>query len=370
MRAGDDLVVDPGVGALHTVAQGHRGLPPVLALDQCVIAVAPSNSLGGGEVVVSLELDACDVLDDVDQLVDRDQLARTEVDRIGKVTLVEHLDALDAIVHVHERAGLLAVAPDLDSSAARELGLDHLAAHRGRRLLPPTVVGPEGSVDVVEARHAGLDPEVLEIVAAHPLAEQLLPAVAVLGHGRVGIGFDERCHVRVGLLRRVVDAGRRGVEVARHPRRLSCHKEVGVDQDAQHAERLVVLDEAHAAHVGREVEDLVDAVHGALAGLLVAQVENHVLGALVELVPVLEGLHVDTADLGEAPCEQGVDEVAADESAASGDECSASGISSHGSLPYVPGGISPRPGPSTPPTGHWRPSMAPWTNRPVPGSGV
>ena len=56
---------------------------------------------------------------------------------------------------------------------------------------PPSKV-PMRPVDVVVAGDAGLEPEVLAEMAAHPLAEQLLPAVAVLGHRRVGVLLAQR----------------------------------------------------------------------------------------------------------------------------------------------------------------------------------
>ena len=94
----------------------------------------------------------------------------------------DRLDALEAVVDVHEAAGLLAVAPDLDLVLAGSLGLDDLAADGGRRLLAAAVPGAVRAVDVVEAGHARLEAEVLAEVAAHALGEELLPAVAVLGH--------------------------------------------------------------------------------------------------------------------------------------------------------------------------------------------
>ena len=108
--------------------------------------------------------------------------------------------AVDAVVDVHERAGLLAVAPDLDLVLARQLGVDHLAADRGRRLLAAAVTGAVRAVDIVVARDPGRDAVVLAEVAAHALAEQLLPAVAVLRHRRIGVLFLERGDVGAGLL--------------------------------------------------------------------------------------------------------------------------------------------------------------------------
>ena len=59
------------------------------------------------------------------------------------------------------------------------------------------------------------------------------------------------------LLLGVVDAGAAGVEESLDAFLLGRLQQVGVDQHRQHAERLVVLDEAHPAHVGGEVVDVV-----------------------------------------------------------------------------------------------------------------
>ena len=128
----------------------------------------------------------------------RDQLVAAEVERLDDVAVGDQPDrALDAVVDVHEAAGLLAVAPDLDLVLAGQLGGDDLAADRGRRLLAAAVPGAVRAVDVVVARDAGGEAEVLAEVAAHALAEQLLPAVAVLRHGGVGVLFLERGDVGV-----------------------------------------------------------------------------------------------------------------------------------------------------------------------------
>src|SRR5581483_4194919 len=105
---------------------------------------------------------------------------------------------------------LLAVAPDLDLVLTGESRLGHLAADRGRGLLPPAGPGDVGPVDVVVPGDTGGEAEVLAEVAAHALGEELLPSVAVLGLGRVGIGLDQRASVRTELPFGRVDTGRGG----------------------------------------------------------------------------------------------------------------------------------------------------------------
>src|SRR5258708_492432 len=138
--AGGHLVVDPLVGLLHAVLETDGGRPTHQLLDQVVVAVAPAHALGRIELVGALEPDAGDLLDDVDQAVDADQLVAADVQGLDDVALGQPDRAVGAVVDIHERAGLLAVTPDLDLVRARELGRAHLAAARGRRLLAGAVV--------------------------------------------------------------------------------------------------------------------------------------------------------------------------------------------------------------------------------------
>src|SRR5438093_11478874 len=104
------------------------------------------------------------------------------------------MDAFDAVVDKAVRPGLLPVTPHLDLIDL--LGERDLTADGRRRFLPPAVVRPKRSEDVVEADDKGLEAIVLEVVPALALGEQLLPPVSVLGVGRIGILFLERGNVR------------------------------------------------------------------------------------------------------------------------------------------------------------------------------
>ena len=203
---------------------------------------------------------------------------------------------------------------------ARHLGGNDLAADRGRGLLAAAVIGAFRPVDVVVAGDAGGDAVILAIVAGHALAEQLLPAIAVLRHRRIGILFLQRGDVGAGLLVAVVDAGRRRIEEARDARFLGGDQHMGAHQHRQHALGLVGLDEAHAAHVGGEVVDHRRALGGGPAGFELGEVAHLVLDARGLLVPLGERLHVDAADLGVAALLQHTDQMAADEATSAGDD--------------------------------------------------
>src|SRR5215469_2869192 len=69
-----------------------------------------------------------------------------------------------------------------------------------------------------------------------------------------------------------------------------------VDEHAQHAERFIVLDETHPAHVGREIVNKIDIRHSALAALTVAQIELQTFGLGKHLKPFLERLHINRAN--------------------------------------------------------------------------
>ena len=107
------------------------------------------------------------------------------------------------------------------------------------------------------AGDAGLEAEVFAEMATHPFAEQLLPAVAVLAVGRIGVGFLEGGDVGVALLVGVIDAGGGGIEEALDAggSRAAMHQ-MGVDENREHAKGAIVFDEAHPAHVGRQIIDV------------------------------------------------------------------------------------------------------------------
>ena len=156
---------------------------------------------------------------------------------------------------------------------------------------------------------------------AHALGEELLPAVAVLGQRGVGVRLAQRRDPGVALALGVVDAGGRGEEVALHPAVPGGHQQVcSVDQDGQHAVRLVGLDEAHAAHVGGQVVDPARAGADALTGLGIAQVGHDVLHAVDELVPLRQGLAVHRAHAALLPGDEVGHQMSADESPGAGDD--------------------------------------------------
>ena len=89
-----------------------------------------------------------------------------------------------------------------------------------------------------------------------------------------------------------------------------------VDEHGQHAQRLVVLDEAHPAHVGGEVVDVLGTCQRFRAGLLEnVRSRNHVLSGVVDLVPLVEGLEIDHPDFA-ALIQQIEDEMTSDEASA------------------------------------------------------
>ncbi len=101
--------------------------------------------------------------------------------------------AFDAIVHIHVRAGLLAIAPDLNSLPSFELR--DFARNRGRRLFLAAIIRAERPVHVVEAHDARLELVVVVVVAAELFREQLFPAITRLWIGRIRVFFLQRNRV-------------------------------------------------------------------------------------------------------------------------------------------------------------------------------
>ena len=167
----------------------------------------PFTPLGALEIVVPLQLHAGDVFHDIDELIDAHHFAAADVDRLHEVAVREHLGAVQAVIDIHEAAGLGACAPDLDFVFSAEFGGDDFAANGRRRLFAAAIVGAVWPVDVVVTSDAGLDAKVLAEMAAHALAEKLFPAVAVLWHRGISIRLDQRRMVWIALLFGVVNAG-------------------------------------------------------------------------------------------------------------------------------------------------------------------
>jgi len=91
---------------------------------------------------------------------------------------------------------------------------------------------------------------------------------------------------------------------------------VRIRQHAQHAQRLVVFNEPHAAHVGSQLENRVDAFRSLQACVLLLQIQDQILRLWVLLVPVVLRLYVHDANTGGSFIKQPVYEMTTDKPAA------------------------------------------------------
>src|SRR6266480_1617127 len=257
----DQLAPDPTVRPLQALLEAHPRLPAQDLAEPRVVAVPPPHALGLVQVVRLEDRLVRGPRHDVDELVDADEPILTEVERPTEVGPHQAIDALHTVIDIAIRPCLLAIAPHLDGVAVLRKG--HLAADRGGGFLSPPLVRAERAKDVVEPHAARLEAEILGVVTADALREELLPPIAILGVGWIGVFLFQRSHVGRVLEIAGIDAGGRGVEEALHavhPRGL---ERMGVDQDVVPTDLgLVAVDEPDAAHVGREGVHLVDAASG------------------------------------------------------------------------------------------------------------
>ena len=153
------------------------------------------------------------------------------------------------------------------------------------------------------------------------LSDELLEAVGVGADvGRPGVGLLEGGAIGVGLGVIRVHAGGGGEEEALDVVLDRGGEQVEVDAEGVlEDERVVGLDEAHAAHVSREVVDLLAALGDAVGQLLVAEIELVELVAVGVLLEVDVGGPVGAHDV-EALGHEANGEVRADEAAATSDE--------------------------------------------------
>ena len=95
---------------------------------------------------------------------------------------------------------------------------------------------------------------------------------------------------------------------------------MSVDEDAEHAEGAIILDETHSAHVSREIVNDTRAFEGAIAGFFFLQIELLVIDAREKLIPFVEGFDVHRTDVRMALLQQVSDQVASDESASAAND--------------------------------------------------
>mmetsp|Transcript_1154 Transcript_1154/g.4037 ORF Transcript_1154/g.4037 Transcript_1154/m.4037 type:complete len:402 (+) Transcript_1154:601-1806(+) len=229
--------------------------------------------------------------DEGHHLVHGHLLGGSQVKRLPEVGLGDPKDALDAVVDEGEGPGLLSVTPHLHLVP----GGEDLSAEGSGGLLPSPLPSSVGSVDVVESGDPALHLKVLAVVHVDLLGRQLLQAVGVLRGSGPGIRLLESTalDLRVSLLVLRVDACGRGVE---HPLGVvlpGSLKDVEGDHGVVvHDHSVVALDEAHAAHVRGEVEDVLAVLGDLHAVVKDAQVDKvelvaeHVLGHVLVPLPV------------------------------------------------------------------------------------
>jgi hypothetical protein len=73
---------------------------------------------------------------------------------------------------------------------------------------------------------------------------------------------------------------------------------VRIDEDGQHAQGFVLLDETHSAHVGREIVDLGRAACRDFAVLFQVEVETEIFDVVEALIPLVKRFYVDGTNRG------------------------------------------------------------------------
>src|SRR5690242_19152615 len=110
------LAPDPAIRYGQTSLESRSRLPAEHFAQLRVVGVATAHALRRREVVALPDRLPRSLRDEIDQLVDRHQPVRAEVQRLAMVGLHQPIDPLDAVVDVAVAPGLLTVAPHLDLS--------------------------------------------------------------------------------------------------------------------------------------------------------------------------------------------------------------------------------------------------------------
>src|SRR6266478_9564990 len=176
------LLLNPFVGCPQAGVQWRVRLPLKNLLNERIVAVATSHPAGSAQFVLTIELYPRDFLHLRNKVVNGNKLAGTKVYRRGdKVVAVrDHVNALHAIINIHEAARLETIAPNLDSQIVLIDRLNHLAANRGRGLFTSAIPGPVRAVNIVKAGDEGLHAPFRPVFLAEYFTHQFFPAIAAL----------------------------------------------------------------------------------------------------------------------------------------------------------------------------------------------
>src|SRR5690242_10820314 len=113
---------DPRVSDRQPFAQQNLWFPAKNLAKPAIVAVAAAYTLRTAQVVTLGQFLAGNIRDDIHQLIDGHQFVCTEVERVAIIGSHDADQAFHAVVNVHERTGLLAIAPYFDLAAVLSQG--------------------------------------------------------------------------------------------------------------------------------------------------------------------------------------------------------------------------------------------------------
>src|SRR6185436_7449133 len=93
-----------------------------------------------------------------------------------------------------------------------------------------------------------------------------------------------------------------------------------VDEHREHAERAIVFDEAHPAHVRGEIIDLCGIAQRGLASFSLLKIQLQILDLGKDLVPVIKRLLINGANVPMALAKQVTHQMTADEPTGAADD--------------------------------------------------
>jgi hypothetical protein len=121
------------------------------------------------------------------------------------------------------------------------------------------------------------------------------------------------------LFIRVIDAGGGGEEEPLTPDVFRGEEQVGINQHTEHTQGFVVLDEAHAAHIGGEIVNDMSTLQRRVAIPQVFEIEDEIIDLVKDLIPIRHRFHIHRSHLSVALPKEFRDEMAPDKAAAAAD---------------------------------------------------
>src|SRR5579872_4832803 len=169
------LRFNPWIGDAQSLLERNLRLPAKHLPQASVVAIAAAHPLRAAETVALVDFLSRDAGNEFSKSIDRRQFIRTQVESVTVIRRQQANQPFHAVIYIHERTSLLAIAPDFDFVILP--GQRYFTADRSGSFFFSAFICAKRSIHIVEAHDAGFEAVVFVVVTAQFFGKQFLPPI-------------------------------------------------------------------------------------------------------------------------------------------------------------------------------------------------